>query len=379
MTDNLKGIKKYIFGYRSLISLYLGFASLGIYTIRLRPGNHYIIGIENILFLLAILLFPWNKEEIARILKFSIAIIIYAALALLLYYPSFGNLFISIVSTLMLIKCVIFGYFFYKFSLENLYNPIKTLYLICIFAQILILIMNGFQVDHNSGFNGVMGDRNYMSIMNVIFLYSILSLKKFLQKNSMVEELISYFFVTITIITVGLSYSRTGILGLIAVLALFYYKDKLLWIIIFTAFYFGIFDMVIGRFNYLTGSNETARLNQYLVFFEILKNNPINSIFGFGPMASEHLNWLSIYYKRIGVTEGLTVIHNTFFEVVLSFGIFGLVILIKIIKKIPWRSSMLMLILGAFNNLLIFLPFYILIAVSLRLFDNSKADGNTGV
>jgi hypothetical protein len=195
----------------------------------------------------------------------------------------------------------------------------------------------------------------------------------------MVEELISYFFVTITIITVGLSYSRTGILGLIVVLALFYYKDKLLWIIIFTAFYFGIFDIVIGRFNYLIGSNETARLNQYLVFFEILKNNPINSIFGFGPMASEHLNWLSIYYKRIGVTEGLTVIHNTFFEVVLSFGIFGLIILIKIIKKIPWRSSMLMLLLGAFNNLLIFLPFYILIAVSLRLFDNSKADGNTGV
>ena len=125
MIDNLKGIKKYIFGYRSLISLYLGFASLGIYTIRIRPGNYYIIGIENILFLLAILLFPWNKEEITRILKFTIAIIIYAALALLLYYPSFGNLFISTISTLMLIKCIIFGYFLYKFSPENLYNPTK--------------------------------------------------------------------------------------------------------------------------------------------------------------------------------------------------------------------------------------------------------------
>lgn len=355
------------FKNREVLSLYLGFASLAIYTIRIRPGSFYLLAVENLLFIGAIFFYPWNKSETLRICKYLAIICIYSAITFFIYYPTNEDLKIAIISSLLLIKCGIFFYYIYKFSPQLLYAPLKIVYCLCLCAQILALIISDFKIDLNSGFNGFFGDRNYMSIMNVIFLYSILSIKKLLQKKSMKEELIAYILTVITIITIGLSYSRSGLLSLVLVLMIFYHKNIFLWGLIILAYCYGIFDQVIGRFHFSYNTNELARINQYLVFIEIFRKETLNLIFGFGPMASEHLNWLSSYYKKIGVSEGVTVIHNTFFEIVLSFGVCGVLILIKAIKKLTWQSIALVVTLGAFNNLLIFLPFYLLIGVSMIL------------
>jgi hypothetical protein len=273
---------------------------------------------------------------------------------------------------MMLIKCIIFCYYIYKLRAEVVYQALKIVYLICLAAQFLVLLDNKFTIDINSGFNGLIGDRNYLSIMNISFLYTILTIKKFINKNSLSEELTIYLIAALTIITVGLSYSRSGLLGIIFVISFFYYKNIYLWLIVLLAYLSGLFDHAIGRFSFMESSNEMARINQYLVFIELLKTNSINFIFGFGPMASEHLYWLGKYYKKIGISGGITVMHNSFVEIFLSFGFIGLMYLIKIIKNLPWHTILLIIILGSFNNVIIFLPFYICIGVAMQLESESK-------
>ena len=120
--------------------------------------------------------------------------------------------------------------------------------------------------------------------------------------------------------------------------------------------------------------SEAPRLAMFPVFLEMFLLKPWGIITGFGLMASSHIDWLSAAYKNAGVQGPVFIQHNSPMDLIFSFGIMGVWILLKLLKSIKSIPIFFFILFaGAFNNILAFFPLYIFLGIYLATTHESRA------
>lgn len=353
--------------FRLSAAIYCLFASLVLFGVRPRGSlNQALFIFENLLFVSSVTLFPWTIRQARQILFFLTALFVYTSLITTLYYNNRNDWLISVLTFATFVKCIVAARLIFLFDAEKTYKVLLVTIALLLLSQVAWYAYFGFDI--RDGFSAQIGDRNYFSLLDVFLLASLLMLRKRVKLNIPFENFLAYLMLAVIFFLVMASGSRTGVLAIsILIMITFAWRGLIIWFsLLFLAYVFDftrVFEYrYINQFSAPLASSEAGRFAMVLAAIETYALYPWGLLTGFGLMATSHLEWMMVAYKKMGNEQLMQIQHNSIFDFIFSFGIAGLIFLLKSIKKIGSVSILIFLgVTTVFNNVLIFLPLYIFI------------------
>lgn len=354
---------------RSSTAIFCLFASLVLYGIRPRGSiSQTLFILENLFFVSSVVLFPWSRLQMQQIFFFIAALFLHAALIAAFYYNTKEDWLISFVTCIAFVKCVVVARLLSAIEVEKVYKGLLFSLTLILMSQVVWYLLFGLDIRH--GFSAQIGDRNYFSLLNVLMLASVLIPQKKMGLGSPFECYLGYLFLVITFFLCVLSGSRTGFLAIsILIWILFSWRGLVIWLCLLLSAYLFDFTRVfeyryINQFSAPPASSEAGRFAMILAALETYSIHPWGLVTGFGLMATSHLDWMMMAYKKMGSGQPIQIQHNSILDFIFSFGIFGLIFLLNFFKKIGDASILIFLgVATIFNNVLIFLPLYVFLGV----------------
>jgi hypothetical protein len=355
---------------REDVSIFLAFSSLILFSMRVRGGDfdRPVFIIENLLFCAAIAVFPWTLKQLKVGTLVLVGLALYTAAATWMYYDNPSDWAKSSFLFATTSKCILFALLLANFDHKKMYLTLKVSMALILAYQIAWFVI--FGRDINLGLSAGMGDRNYFALLELFLLFSVHLLYKKKQINHKFDmALINIFNISIFILIV-LSGSRTGIIGIVFILLLFYGWRGIILIItlLVIANCLGYTEQLEIRFRHgmiSSNHNDDIRVAQYYAFFNTFFYYPLGILTGFGTMASSHLDWFSQFYKgyESNLQRYLYIQHNSILDLIISFGIGGIYLLWRLASQLNWKILIFILICMSFNNVLNFLPFYVFLGM----------------
>jgi hypothetical protein len=355
---------------RENLSIYPAFLSLILFSIRVRGGDfdRPVLIVENLLFCAAIAFFPWTLKQLKVGALVLVGLALYTAITTWIYYDNPSDWAKSSFLFATTSKCILFTLLLANFDYKKMYLTLKVSMALILGYQIAWFAI--FGRDLNLGLSIGMGDRNYFALLELFLLFSIHLLYKKNQINQKFDLVLINIFNIAIFILIVLSGSRTGIIGIVFVLLLFYgWRGILVMGLIFViSQYLGYTEQLEYRFRteVIGGkSNDDIRVAQYYAFFNIFFYYPMGIMTGFGTMATSHLDWFSQFYKgyESNLQRYLFIQHNSILDLIISFGIGGIYLLWRIASQLNWKILIFIFISMSFNNVLNFLPFYVFLGM----------------
>jgi hypothetical protein len=366
---------------RENLSIYPAFLSLILFSIRVRGGDfdRPVFIVENLLFCAAIAVFPWTHKQLKVGALVLVGLALHTAAATWMYYNNPSDWAKSSFLFATTSKCILFALLLANFDYKKMYLTLKVSMVLILAYQIAWFEI--FGRDINFGLSIGMGDRNYFALLELFLLFSIHLLHKKNQINQKFDLVLINIFNIAIFILIVLSGSRTGIIGIVFVLLLFYgWRGIIVMsLLLVISHYLGYTEQLEYRFRaeVIGGkSNDDIRLAQYYAFLNTFIYYPLGILTGFGTMASSHLDWFSQFYKgyESNLQRYLYIQHNSILDLIISFGIGGVYLLWRLASQLNWKILIFIFICMSFNNVLNFLPFYVFLGIlgSMRLLYKSK-------
>ena len=353
---------------RESMALGILIISIIIYGTRVRDGGYLLWLVENLLFAVAVLIFPWRTQLIRDLLVGLLALWCHGLIMLLLFYPHKADIFIAIQNISLISKCIVMAALLSEVSPQKLYLNIYVASIFIVIAQFVRLLLVGINWD--VGFSGSIGDRNYFSALLVFLLVSVGIIRHKINFRDEFDLLYSALQISIFFLVI-ISTSRSGLLSIFWLLLMLHKRLYLFLILIFGVLLYslGYMDAIAWRVAHsISGSDDRIRIVQYLAFMEAFKSYPLALITGFGSMASSHLTWFSFAFGGEDLTKYLYILHNSTLDLVLSFGLGSLWVIFKFYKIFPWQIMIFLLLATSFNNMLCFMPLYLFIGIALSVY-----------
>ena len=205
-----------------------------------------------------------------------------------MYYNSaseWGRSFFLLFATT---KCILFFLLLTNYDFKKLYVVLKVSMAVILVYQIAWFAIFGRDVI--VGLSIGMGDRNYFSLLELFLLFSLHLLYQKMETYQKSDLILINFFNVAIFILIVLSGSRTGIIGIVFVLLLFYGWRGIAVIIplLVISHYLGYLEQLEYRFlKEVVGSqnNDDIRVAQYKAFIYTFYYYPFGLLTGFGPMA----------------------------------------------------------------------------------------------
>jgi hypothetical protein len=331
--------------------------------------------IENSAFVLGCIFFEWKKKIVIQGL-ISVGVLSgFTLITWVIFYQTQKDLIISILNLCLVTKCILLTCLLSKISIQILYRWLAYIFLISAVWSVGLLLMHG--IDSNHGFSGSFGDRNYfaayVAIIFASFQMTSLVIKGMQRENS----LVLHCYAVTAMALISLTASRSGFVSILWCLLLLLFTLKkhnvklgfILLGLLGIMYSLDLLQPIIFRLQHtaIDSLAERIRFLQYEAFIKAFELNPIGIMFGFGPIASTHLDWYWSSLEREGIVQHIYVLHNTSLEVILSFGVVGLWLILRFCKVIDWKFLIFFFLISSFNNLLGFLPLYVFIGAALSI------------
>jgi hypothetical protein len=359
---------------REDISIFLAFFSLILFSIRVRGGDfdRPVFIVENLLFCAAITFFPWTLKQLKVGALVLVGLALFTAAANWMYYDNPSDWAKSFFLFAITSKCILFALLLANFDHKKMYLTLKVSMALILSYQIAWLAIYGRDI--NLGLSFGMGDRNYFALLELFLLFSLNLLYKKNQINQKFDLVLINIFNIAVFILIVLSGSRTGVIGIVFVLLLFYgWRGMMVVILLFViSHYLGYTAQLEYRFRHEIiggGNNDDIRVAQYYAFLNTFIYYPFGILTGFGLMASSHLDWFSQFYKGYdsNLQRYLYIQHNSILDLIISFGVGGIYMLWRFASRLNWKILIFIFICISFNNVLIFLPFYVFLGILVSM------------
>lgn len=230
----------------------------------------------------------------------------------------------------------------------------------------------------DGSFHGGMSDRNYMAMFLAASLFCLVTIfRRNRIESRILHSALIAFHVAATILCVAAG-SRSGILACVLSLLIYSPKFGLLTIVLTAPIVLSseIAEYSLARFERMFAGegDEWVRKAQNLAAMSALAENPYGFIWGLGVSATHNSEWFLTFYERLEgfqlykSAEGeviVFIVHNSFLDFFVSFGIIGTFLF----AKWAWRHAdfwtlSFAVIFGLFNNILLFLPTFLLLSTA---------------
>lgn len=360
---------------RDVLSCVFVFVSLLVYLIRERGEGvgdiyNYFIIIEVVLLVTSFIIARNDNKKYALLI--ILALVMHRIITLPLVWHDETDFVVAVNKTALVAKCILaYSVIVAMPRLFVLYGGLVTtaLFLFVLYFR----LYSGAYIDDDGSFAGGLSDRNYMGLSLAFLSYLIIitynKIKDRLsnsQKN--VYEILIVAVLLLSLVVVVRSGSRSSLISIF--ICAWLYRP---WVSVLIASLIvplllnsEISDFLVNR---LQRSNENifeeySRLAQIEAAWNLVEENPLAIILGYGLMASHHIGWFGGGYMSILYIDDVTVLHNSFVELLISFGVVAVFIIWKIFKRMSKRSWIFFLAAGSFINVLGFLPFYCALAIA---------------
>lgn len=262
---------------------------------------------------------------------------------------------------------------------------LKILYVNSLFYSIYTFIditkyLMHFQIFR---YTGTFKDPNYLALINIMFMAVSLYFMK--EKSNKLVTLSSFFIVLINMVSILLTFSRSGYISLFVFVSSFLYLDSLRSMNIFIIPVFSLAIITISipellsnlmaflEWRFLSESEiqgGLSRLKEIEAGFNFLLSKFPFSLLGMGYASSEVHSFFKDFYPLDSLIQPR--IHNTYVAILIENGIMAFIVFIILLIKIfitinsnkQYRKYFLPLYLSALTSSLFiwniyFLPFYI--------------------
>ena len=356
------------------------FASLILYAIRVR-GEAAVVSLvaENVMVLMALFLLFDGAVYRWLFLVFA-CLALHKVATLPLVWTGVDDLSIASEKFALVMKCIVFGAV--AFRLPSYLLLRGTVLSAAIMTGVFYWrLSTGTFIDEDNSFAAGLSDRNYMGLMLAFLLFAAVVLCRLEDIESRSKRVLGlrvflYILHIAALLLAVRAGSRSSILSILLSLWLLRPAVVLVFVpigaLLLVNSDFASFLMERLARVESDSYEEYTRIAQIIAAGTLIQNNPLGLLTGFGLMASHHVGWFEQGFAFAGLSDYFTVIHNSPIDLVLAFGVPGLLALAYFASRLPLMHLAFFVVSTSFINVLGFVPFYLALAVSVKSLPNKQ-------